>query len=371
MRLLLVYLLIQVLLLTACNLGNVPVTEIPTPTEPLPDGPPQISITSPTAGDEFVVNEEILVSITASDAVGVTRVQLLANGQIVKSVSSESVSGDETFSAVLDYTPRVQGSVVLRTIAYRGSTASEPDEIQVEVRNNRTQVTSTPAPGSNIPQIPNDGVCRALVNVGLNFREGPSTDNEIIRVLTSGTLAPITGRLGDNSWWELNVNGTTGWVAAQFTTPYGNCTNVPIRQITSPTATPTITLTPTVTPTPTATSEDDNDDSGDGLPDLVITNIVGEADVIVGAIQTYTVTISNTGQGSSGQFLSEAKFADATYDLAAVSNLDPGESIVLSVDLEFTESGEFEFTARVDIDDDVEEISEFNNRGDITITVSQ
>jgi len=368
MRFLLVYAPILTMILTACNLGNVPVTPIPTPTELIPDGVPEISIISPAAGDEFVVNEEILVSVTASDQAGVTRVQLLANGQIVKSVSSESVEGDETFSAVLDYTPRAQGAVVLRAIAYRGATASDPDEIQVEVRSSQTQVTSTPVPGSNVPQIPNDGVCRALVNVGLNFREGPSTDNEIIRVLTSGTLAPITGRLGDNSWWELNVNGTTGWVAAEFTTPYGNCANVPIRQITGPTATPTLTRTPTLTPTSTVITGGEDED---GLPDLVITNIVGDEDVIIGAVQTYTVTVSNTGAGSSGQFLSEVEFADTIYDLAAVSNLDPGESIVLSVDLEFGAAGEFEFTARVDIDDDVEEVSEFNNRGDISITVEE
>ena len=53
---------------------------------------------------------------------------------------------------------------------------SQPDEVQVEVRRFQSQVTSTPNQISNVPDIPNDGVCRALVNVGLNFREGPSTD---------------------------------------------------------------------------------------------------------------------------------------------------------------------------------------------------
>jgi len=354
--------------LGACNLGNVTVTEIPTPTELIPDGPPEISINSPASGDEFVVNEQILVSVTATDQAGVTRVQLLANDQIVKSVSSESLSGETTFSAVLDYTPRVQGAVVLQAIAYRGATASDPDEIQVEIRNSQTQVTSTPVQGSGIPQIPNDGVCRALVNVGgLNFREGPSTDDDIIRVLTSGTLAPITGRLGDNSWWELNNNGTVGWVAAEFTTAYGNCLSVPVRQITQPTQVPTDTPAPTLTPIP----DDDDGGSTSGTPNLLVTNIVGETEVDVDSTETYTITITNAGNAASGQFLSVVEVDDTEYDLAAVSNLDRGESIALEVDVEFADAGEVELIVNVDIEDDVDEVSEFDNRATLEITVSE
>lgn len=369
MRYLLGVMLVMVMVLSACNLGNVTVTEIPTPTELIPDGPPEISITSPASGDEFVVNEEILVSVTATDQAGVTRVQLLANDQIVKSVSSESVSGETTFSAVLDYTPRVQGSVVLKAIAYRGATASTPDEIQVEIRSSQTQVTSTPVQGSGVPQIPNDGVCRALVNVsGLNFREGPSTDDDIIRVLTSGTLAPITGRLGDNSWWELNHNGTTGWVAAEFTTEYGNCLNVPVRQIEEPTEVPTDTPAPTLTAEP---QDDDDEEPTEGQPNLLVTNIVGETEVDIDSTETYTITITNSGTASSGQFLSSVEVEDTEYDLAAVSNLDRGESIALEVEIEFTEAGDVELIVNVDIEDDVDEISEFDNRGTLDITVSE
>jgi hypothetical protein len=41
----------------------------------------------------------------ATDAVGITRVQLLANNQLVKTVSSESVNGEREMAAVLDLHP--------------------------------------------------------------------------------------------------------------------------------------------------------------------------------------------------------------------------------------------------------------------------
>jgi len=78
---------------------------------------PDVTIVSPTDGSEYVVNNQVLVSVTASDSIGVTRIQLFANDSIVKTVSSESLSGDRTLPAVLDYTPRAAGTVNLRVIA--------------------------------------------------------------------------------------------------------------------------------------------------------------------------------------------------------------------------------------------------------------
>ena len=168
------------------------------------------------------------MSVKAADSIGVNRVQLFANNQIVKTVSSESLQGDLSMRAILNYIPQSTdgGSLNLRVVAYRAAEVSLPDEIEVVVRESRAQVTATPNQASNIPNIPNDGVCRALVNVGLNFRQGPSTAFDIITVLNSGTLAPIVGRIGDNSWWQLTVDNRVGWVSAEFTTEYGDCSRI-------------------------------------------------------------------------------------------------------------------------------------------------
>ena len=205
------FVLVCLSVLTACNLSNnSPTVEpliTPTPTTDFQTEKPLVSVLSPVAGDEFVVGEEILVSANATDSVGVTRMQLWVNNQIVKTVSSEQLNGDTTMSAILDYTPRAAGTITMRVLAYRGAVVSDPTDIQVTIRGSQAQVTATPIGNVNVPQIPNDGVCRALTNTGLNFRQGPSTDFEVITVLSTGTLAPIIGRLGNNTWWKLNVGG--------------------------------------------------------------------------------------------------------------------------------------------------------------------
>ena len=214
--------------LSACNLqDSANDSSREEPTAP-PTGPPTIQIASPNDGAEFVIGEEILVSVLAADGIGVNRVQLFVDDQIVRTVSSESLQGDLAMQAILNYVAQRAdvGEVNLRAFAYRGAVVSEPAEIRVVVRESPSQVVATPVRQSNVPFIPNDGVCRALVNVPLNFRTGPSTGFQIITVLSSGTLAPITGRNSEHSWWRLNVDNRVGWVSGDFTTEYGDCSRV-------------------------------------------------------------------------------------------------------------------------------------------------
>ncbi len=222
--------LLLCLALAACNLSQrgSPVA-LPEATPP-PQGPPTILIDSPNEGAEYVLGEQILVAVLAQDSIGVNRVQLFVNDQIVRTVSSESLQGDLGMSAILDYAPQRAdlGRVTLRAVAYRGTVVSEPDEVTVAVRESPADVLATPILQSNVPFIPNDGVCRALVNVGLNFRSGPGTGFQILAVLDSGTLAPITGRNSEHSWWRLNVENRVGWVSGDYTTEYGDCSRLPV-----------------------------------------------------------------------------------------------------------------------------------------------
>ncbi len=218
------------LLLTACNLQGRTTDSRPARATNIPTGPPSIQIASPSGGDEFVIGEEILVSVLAGDSIGVNRVQLFVDNQIVRTVSSESLQGDLALQAILNYTPqrRDLGTITLRAVAYRGEVVSEPYEIKVVVRESPAQIVATPVQQGNIPFIPDDGVCRALVNVGLNYRTGPSTGYQIITVLATGTLAPITGRNSEHNWWRLNVEGQIGWVSGDFTTEYGDCGSIAV-----------------------------------------------------------------------------------------------------------------------------------------------
>ncbi len=216
--------------LAACNLQDRTADLSPIEATAPPQGPPTIQIASPNEGAEYVIGEEILVSVRAEDSIGVNRVQLFVDNQIVRTVSSESLQGDLALEAILNYVPQRTdlGVVNLRALAYRGRVVGEPDEITVVVRESHSQVVATPVQQPNVPFIPNDGLCRALVNVGLNFRAGPSTGFQIITVLNSGALAPITGRNSEHSWWRLNVDNRVGWVSGDFTTEYGDCSRVPV-----------------------------------------------------------------------------------------------------------------------------------------------
>ncbi len=374
--------LMLALMLTACNLTN---EGDATPTIAAGGLPPIVTITSPRGGDTLAVNQAITVNATASDSIGITRVQLLANGQTVQSVVSPSVGGDRTLPVSIPYTPTQLGAVTLQVIAYRASVASLPAEVQITVGAAPT-VTNAPITQQPPPVIvitsrpvvdPFDPTCRLVTNGALNLRTGPGTEYPRILVLNAGTIAPITGRTPTNSWWQVRVGVTSGWVSNQFITLYGNCSGVIIPPI-PPTPTslviPTWTLVPTLMPSvPAATA---TFTATPGLPDLLVTTIVGAQTLTLGAGNTpvtssYAITLTNTGARITGQFNNTLSVSPGTTEsLSAIAGLGPGESILLTKDVTFTAAGSYTLQVRADSDSQVSEISEVNNLGFYTVTVS-
>ena len=173
-RLLLIPLL---LILGACNLTAQPPTaeSITVPTIN-PGGKPVVTITAPKQGDEIVVGSQMFVTANARDAVGVTRVQLLANDQIVKTISSESASGQTNFDVLLDYTPRSEGQVILELIAYRGAIASDPANVTVNVRRNQAGFIGSAGltGGSSCPAGAAGTDTSSLFSSGCRPRQDPS-----------------------------------------------------------------------------------------------------------------------------------------------------------------------------------------------------
>ena len=171
-------LLLIALLTGACNIS----TERPQAT-PLPPAlgtasasRPVVTITAPANGTEVVVGTDILIKGLASDAQGVTRVQLIANDRIVRTVSSESSSGLRSMEVTLDYRPVVTGTLNLEVVAWRGSVPGDPASVSVTVRANRSQLLSTTVARPEVPVIdPNDPTCRVLTNVALNVRVNAGT----------------------------------------------------------------------------------------------------------------------------------------------------------------------------------------------------
>ncbi len=362
-----------ILLLTACNLGaNEAPTETPTitPINSQPTGSPVITISSPTNGAEVIVNERVFVNATITNAIGITNVQLFANGRVVKALPFESPSTEAIQNVLLDYIPTQQESVTLRVVVLRDIERTESETIQINVRANQAAITATsPATG---PQIdPSDPTCRALINTGLNFRSGPSTNYNVIQVLSTGTIAPIIGRLGDNSWWQLRVGTTVGWVSSQFTTEYGICTGVPVvNPPPSPTPPTTATATSTATSAPTSTST-----SAPSQPDLQVRSITGERELTIASgsttvSSTYAITVVNSGGQSTAAFRVTMDVGGQTREVASISSLDPGQQIGLQAMITFDTAQTYTLVVRVDPDESVAESNEFNNTSEYRVTVT-
>jgi hypothetical protein len=368
----LLFALVAVMLTGACNLSPEE-EELPTATPTSEQASkPVVTILQPLDGSEHRVNTELLVSANVRDAVGVTRVTMTSNGAPVKTVSSASPQGDTDKNVVLNYTPLAVGDVQLQIIAYRGNIASDPATLSVRVVANQ----ATPTSGVVVTQgpviDPNDPTCRAHVNSPLNFRTGPGTNYNVITTLSQGQVIPVTGRLGDNSWYQLNF-GNFGWVSSGFVSLYGSqCVNVPIIAppppptlnvtntfIPPPTTPPTIA--PTITPTP-------------GTPDLVINLFEGEEDVVKGGASSvnaeYQLTVSNQGTRRSGDFEVSLRIRpNGEFERVNVANLRPGEAVIVVIDYTFDQTGTFILEARVDSTEVVAEISEANNTAQLVVTV--
>jgi uncharacterized protein YraI len=374
-RLTVIVLATALFVLTGCTLSSEPVRQnIPTPTGII-SARPSVTIASPASGSESVVNTQILVSASATDSIGVTQMQLLANGRIVKTIRSDQPNGSQAMNAVLDFTPTEAGALNLSVIAYRAAVASDPALITLNIRAAQAQVTATNVPAANVPVInPNDPTCRALAATGLNVRQGPGTVYPRISGLAAGTIVPITGRTSDNSWWQVRVGVTIGWVTDDFVTIYGICTNIPVVQAPPPpttTALPvtattipiTLTIIPTTAPTPTQ-----------GLADLIVTNISGSTTLSLGGgavSSTYAITITNTGTGTTTQFNNTLTIlpTNEVVPLGVVANLRPGESIILNTSLTFRATGSYTLQVRTDSDNQIGEQSEVNNSGIINVNV--
>ena len=373
-------LILIVLAVGGCNLSSQPPTSEPinVPTTQA-GGRPTVNISAPQDGAEVTSGTQVFVTASATDAVGVTRIQLLANNQIVKTISSESTAGQRNFEVILDYTPRQQGEVTLQVVAYRGAIASDPASVDINVKAQPSQVQPTQqqsSGGSNgdsgVPAIdPNDPTCRALTNTGLNLRSGPGTVYDRVGLVAGGAVVPIIGRVGDNTWWQVRYGITVGWISGQYTSIYGICSSIPVISVpptptptgSTPTAVPTLTRTPPPVPTITVTP---------GRADLVISSIAGPTNTTVAASPvTYSVTITNTGSGPSGTFSNKVRLPNGmNTDLGVVSNLNAGESISLTIEITYTAAASYTLVAMVDTGSQVNEVSEVNNTATLLITVS-
>jgi uncharacterized protein YraI len=68
----------------------------------------------------------------------------------------------------------------------------------------------------------------ATLGANLNVRNAPNIDTgDVLFRVSRGQTFPVIGRNTDSSWWQINVDGRTGWVSGQFVNT-ANIATVPV-----------------------------------------------------------------------------------------------------------------------------------------------
>lgn len=72
----------------------------------------------------------------------------------------------------------------------------------------------------------------------LNLRQSPNCECSVLVKVRQGETYPIIGRNADSSWWQVNVNGTIGWLYSRFVEALNTATVPVTDQSATPQATP-------------------------------------------------------------------------------------------------------------------------------------
>lgn len=241
-------------------------------------GVPVVVIDSPPSGAAAGVGQAIFIQSTATDEVGVARVDLSVDDTVVRSDSPPDAAAPPQFSLLQAWTPDAAGQVTVRVIAYReDGTASEPASILIEVSEEPPEggvaAGAAAVVGASSVTTGDDDeapACAIISTTALAVRDGPGPDYAALGQLEMAQQAIATGQLVDGSWWQIDYEGGMGWVSAPYTYPGEGCDALLIVEapagggatttttLTATTGGPTPTYTytpggPTVTPTYTAT----------------------------------------------------------------------------------------------------------------------
>lgn len=219
----------------ACNLvsGGPTVTPPSRPTA-IPAGPPQVSVLWPPSGSEFVVRSEVAVRVSATDSVGITRIELRSATTMLSSVPSPERNGQPAMDAILSWTPTRAGQHDLQVVAYRRSVPSEPIPLTLIIRRRSADVLATPVPFGVEPAATPAGpgiACQVRVNIGnLRYRSGPGTGYDILGLLDLGEILAVTGQNAARTWYRIDREGQIVWVSADpgYSTALTSCAAAPI-----------------------------------------------------------------------------------------------------------------------------------------------
>jgi hypothetical protein len=123
-----------------------------------------------------------------------------------------------------------------------------PDATPTPVDTPTPEVPPTPEP------TPTPETARLVINnPTLNVRSGPGTNYGTIGQARNGERYDVLGQNAASSWYQINFNGQTGWVAGQYVVIEGDAAAIQVASnIPPPPVQPTRPPAPTPVPQPTA-----------------------------------------------------------------------------------------------------------------------
>ncbi len=184
-------------ILLACDLGSATA------------GKPTVVLASPPHGSQFREGEDVAFQSTATDSTGVTRVELVIDGAVVKTDSVPGSQGQQSFTLVQTW-KATQGTHAVSVRAYNtSSTASDPAAITISV----SAGASTPAvPATTAPtSIPLTSQPASTATAAAVDTACTNNSDFVADVTVPDGTALALGQTF-NKIWRMRNNGTCSWL---------------------------------------------------------------------------------------------------------------------------------------------------------------
>jgi hypothetical protein len=358
------------------------------------DDKPGVTILSPPDQHDVAPGETLQIESRARDDGSIDRVELHVEGLLRNTVSAPA--NEKSFRAVQSWLPPGPGTYHVAVIAYDGrGQASEPAKITIVVRPAPTTVpavTLTPPPPTSEPSDLGPGGCTydatfvTDVTIPDDTELAPGTEFvKTWRLRNSGTCDWGPGfqfvfvegeRMGGPATVGVQptLSGATVDVSVplqapqepgsyrgrwRMRTPDGrDFGSRPFVRIVVP---PPATATPLVTPTATAAPR----------PDLDITLVSGNLELLVGQPLTLRVTVHNHGPGATDRpAVVQAILRVGLQIEGSLPTLPAGGQEVVLLSHTFDEPAELGALVSVDPGDEIAEEDETNNRERVPILIN-
>ena len=198
------------------NLSGDPVAilTVPTPSANWGFGSPLSSVQPDNFSIRYTSTQNFTGGLYRITARADDGVRIYVNGQLVINQWRGS-AGNETYTADVN----LRGGSNTLTIEYFEATGSALLDVNI------APITSV-APTQQPPA--DSGAVATVTAQRLNVRNIPSANNSsVLTQITRGQTFPVVGRNAASTWWQINVNGTVGWVFGNFV-DVANRANVPV-----------------------------------------------------------------------------------------------------------------------------------------------